>query len=197
MKFLPGRNAGRSRWLAVVAGAAGAVMSMGVIPAEAQPNSESGVSQGAPAVWQSYELNFHYFGSTTYYSCSGLEDRLEQILREMGANQDVQVSASGCFGSADIGNMLSARIRVRMPVAPGESQTETFRAASTPVTLRSGSNGSTGSGDCELLEQVRDQILPALKIQLVKDELRCIPGHANYSGRVLQVMALLPEAPAK
>ena len=196
MNILSGGYSVRCRRLTAIVGVAGAALSLSVATAAMQPSTASEVGQGAPAAWQSYDLNFHYFGFTTYYSCSGLENRLEQILREMGADQDLRVSASGCFGAGDIGNMLSARIRVRMPVAPSESQPETFLAASKPVTLRSGANGAVGAGDCELLEQVRDQLLPALKIQLVQDDLRCVPGQANYSGRSLQVMALLPE-PAK
>jgi hypothetical protein len=170
---------------------AATMLSVAAVPV--QPASASEVSPPASAVWQPYELNFHYFAANTYYSCSGLENRLEGLLREMGADKDVRASVSGCFGPANLGNMLSARIRLRMPTASGDAVSESFLVSSKTVTLKSGRLGDVGSGDCELLEQVRDQILPALKLQLVKDDLRCVPGAANSPGRSLQVVALLPE----
>jgi hypothetical protein len=194
MEILSGWYSGRSHLRAAVTGA---VMLLSFVTLHAQPSSASGVSQAIPAIWQPYELTFHYFGFTTYYSCSALEDRLEQMLQEMGADKDVRVIATGCFGSADLGKNLTAHIRVRMPMAPSEPQEQSFLATSRPVTLKSGGFGAVGSGDCELLEQVRDQILPALKLQLIKDSLGCIPGHASYSGHSLQVMALVPEAITK
>jgi hypothetical protein len=161
-----------------------------------QSGSAAEVSPPASAVWQPYELNFHYFAAHTYYSCSGLEDRLEDLLQEMGADKDVRATVSGCFGTANIGNMLSARIRLRMPTASGDAASESFPVTTRTVTLKAGGPGDTGSGDCELLEQVRDQILPALKLQLVKDDLHCIPGVASSPGRSLQVVAMVA-APAK
>lgn len=153
------------------------------------------------AQWQDYDLNFHYFGFTSYYTCSGIESKLEELLRELGADPKVRVSATGCFGSNDIGKSISARIKVRMPiqqtaVAPSVDGAS-FKATSKSVVLRSGRGGDYGSTDCELLEQVRDQLLPALKMKLVKDDLRCIPGQPSLGSRGIEVMALLPEAKAK
>jgi hypothetical protein len=148
-------------------------------------------------VWQTYDLDFHYFASGTYYNCSALETRLESMLRQLGAEKTVRATVTGCFGTADVGNMLSARIHVRMPALAGDAPAESFMATTKTVTLKSGRSGDSSGGDCELLEQVRDQILPALKLQVVKDDLHCIPHSANPPGRSLQVVALLPEVSKK
>lgn len=152
----------------------------------------AGAAPEVTALWQAHDLRFHYFGLTTYYTCSGLEDRLEQILKELGAHSDVRVTATGCFGMNDIGKMLSARIRVRMPTVPGEAAADSFAATSKAVSLTTHRLGYMGAGDCELLEQVRDQLLPALKIQLVKDGLHCVPGQSSLINQSLQVQALIP-----
>lgn len=195
MNILFGRHSNRSRALATLAGTAVTLLSLGMATLHAQPAGAAEVAQPVSAVWKPYELDFHYFGSTTYYNCSALEDRLEQLLQEMGADKEMRVTVTGCFGPADIGKMLTAHIRVRMPVS-GEPQAQSFLVSSKPVTLKAGRSGQSGASDCELLEQVRDQILPVFKLQLVKDDLGCVPGQATYSNRSLQVMALLPE-PAK
>jgi hypothetical protein len=189
-------HAGRVlRWASMVCLTGVAISSAAAAPQaqSSQSSSESAVNQPQAAVWQAYELQFHYFAAHTYYSCSGLENRLEAMLRQLGAAKDINVMVTGCFGTADVGNMLSARIKTRMPAAAGEAPSDSFQATSKLVVLRSGRAGDNAGGDCELLEQVRDQILPALKLKLVKDDLNCVPGMANSPSRSLQVMALLPE----
>ncbi len=47
-------------------------------------------------------------------------------------------------------------------------------------------------GDCELLEQVRDQLLPALQLKIVKDDLHCFPGQEVLANRTMQIAALVP-----
>ena len=155
----------------------------------------TGGSATVNAQWRSYDLNFRYMGFTTYYSCSGLEDRLKSILIELGADRDVKVTATGCFGPSDFNNMLSARIKVRMPVTEG-GEAASFPAVVKDVTLR-GDSVHMGSGDCELLEQVRDQLLPGLELSLVKASLACVPGHVATSRPILQVKALVAETKDK
>jgi len=159
------------------------------VAAQADATDKAGV-----AVWQPYELDFHYFGTSTYYNCSSLEDRLEGILRELGADKDVRANVTGCFGSANLGKMLNAHINVRMPALTNDTTADAFPVNSKTVSLKSGRSGDALGSDCELLEQIRDQILPALKLQAVKDDLSCIPGHANYASRSLQVTAWVPDA---
>lgn len=147
------------------------------------------------AQWQPRELNFHYMGLSTYYSCTAIEDRLEQLLRDLGAKPDVRVSATGCFTPSDVSKMISARIRLSMPVAAdGAAPTKdvaAFPAQHKVVTLRTHPDNQFGSGDCELLEQVRNQLVPALKLQIVKDDLHCIPGQATVGNQTVQVATLV------
>lgn len=185
-------------WRITLSCAGLAVMGWSGAGAVSQPADSSASGQAAasiPAQWQEHELRFHYFGFTTYYSCMGLEDRLKELLRQLGAS-DVMVSANGCMGFNEISKSISARIKVRMPVGEGAGTGTAFSAQNTPVELRASRMGESGSGDCELLEQVRDQLLPPLKLSLVKDDLLCVPGQFVGGARSLKVMALLP-APAR
>lgn len=157
--------------------------------------AEDADTQKVQAQWQPRELTFHYMGFSTYYSCTSIEDRLEQILRDLGAKTDVRVAATGCMSPVDVSGMITARIRLNMPV---ESSTATngegasFEAQQKLVSLKTHDDRQVGSGDCELLEQVRNQIVPALKLKVVRDDLHCIPGQAVLSGRGLEVQSLVP-----
>lgn len=156
------------------------------------------------AQWQEpRQLNFHYMGFTTYYDCDAIEDRVESIMKQLGAKPDVRVSATGCFAPNRVSNMITARIRVTMPAAVGadakgaaSADHQPFAAQRKTVSLQTNEGGRAGAGDCELLEQLRDQVLPMLKLQVTKDDLHCVPGQAMVGNRVLQVTALVPVKPA-
>lgn len=164
-------------------------MAAGVQAAEdATPAGSGGAA--VQAAWQSYDIDFPYMGSTTRYSCTGIENRLEQLLQQLGARSDVRVAALGCIGN-EVEKTISTRLRVNMPSAAGDGEKLTAKPAT--VTLRSSSSGSAGPGDCELLEQLRDRVLPKLGLKVEKDDLRCPPGQAVSSAGTLQVAALLPE----
>lgn len=156
-------------------------------------------SEPMQAVWQPRELNFHFMGFKTYYSCSSIEDRLEQVLRELGAKSDVRVVATGCV-PAEVSKTITARIQVSMPVDAGNAATPseaTFPAQRKTVTLTTNADHQRSSGDCELMEQVRDQLLTALQLKIVKDDVRCFPGQSMIGSRTLQVMALVPVVQAE
>lgn len=181
----------RAGALVGVLGMLGVLLSPSALSQPGDAADNAGAMPEVTAQWESYDLPFHYFGFSTYYTCDGLEERLEQILRQVGAHPDVQVRASGCFGFNDVSKWQTARVRVRMPATPVQAATESFAVTSKLVNLRTQGISGSGSGSCELLEQVRDQLLPALKIQLVKDGLHCVPGQSSTIGQSLQVQALI------
>ncbi len=141
------------------------------------------------ANWQSQELVFHFSSFETWYNCNSFEDKLEKIFRQLGARDDVKVRTSGCYGSDQIGNMLTSRIKVAMPSATDASG-EAFMAGYHTVTLRADQWNSVGMGDCELLEQLQRQLLPKLKLQNTS-EIRCTPGNAMNGRQSLDVRALI------
>jgi hypothetical protein len=170
--------------------AAGCMLQTGIASAQDPVVAKEHVQ----AQWQSRELTFHFMGFRTYYSCSAIEDRLEQMLRELGANSDVRVVATGC-SPAPVSSMITARVRLSMPIDVGSAATPdspTFSAQKKVVTLAIHDGHHVGAGDCELLEQVRDQLLPALKLQIVKDDVHCFPGEAVLGNRTMQIAALVP-----
>lgn len=147
------------------------------------------------ASWQSYEVDFPYMGFGAYYSCTGLEDRLEDYLRQLGAQKDVKVMAQGCAGQ-DVSNSIWTHIRVSLPTpadANSADSKDKFPAVQKTVALKTQRYGESGSGNCELLEQVRDRLLPKLKLKAVQDDLHCVPKQPNVGVKTLQVAALVPE----
>lgn len=56
----------------------------------------------ARAVLKSQEIKFNYQSFNTFYSCDGIEDKLERVLLALGANKDVEVEARGCAEGSEL-----------------------------------------------------------------------------------------------
>jgi len=167
------------------------------------------------AVWKPQEITFYYQSFTTYYSCESLESKLEQILRQVGAQAEVRVRSVDCGrGPA---RLPRAEIRLIAPVEAtpealaelkkGQSVRELvarvsgrrdvvanlekpFLARWERVTVGRG-RGGLEAGDCELLEQVRRQILPKLAVRVIEDNTPCPPNSPGLTRPSLVVEALI------
>lgn len=147
--------------------------------------------------WQAHELQFQYRGFTTFYSCDGLVSKLQVLLKAAGARDDAKVTSRGC---TDIGGHIDRFAAARLvfhslaPAGPEE-------AGALPVQwrrLRIANNRplDLASGDCELVEQFRDEVLhKAFATRNAVDRIHCVPhqgGHPfTYDVEVLS--ALKPE----
>jgi hypothetical protein len=174
-----------------------------------------------PAVWKTQEIQFNYFGFTSTYTCDGLRDRVRAILQQVGADKDMQVSTFGC-GALDRPTRLpSLKIVVSTPVLAtpeniaaisrqAEDQasdkkskgkrsarvdtTDQFPAVWRTVDFRK-SNVQARSGECELMEQLRDQVFKKLSVRIVDDHLNCVPNQISIGQPDFKVAALVA-APA-
>lgn len=164
------------------------------------------------AIWKRQEIDFFYQSFTTFYTCDGLEDRVETILRAVGA-KDVKAIASGCFSNAPARTPhvrlvaktpveatpdalaelqkdkstreLKSRVRGEHPEDPATQ----FPAAWKQVNLSVGKFGIE-SGECELIDELNRKVFPKLGIRVVKNEVSCTPHQSNLAQPRLQVEAL-------
>lgn len=171
------------------------------------------------AIWKEQEIDFHFQSFTTFYSCSSLEDKIERILRELGARATVRVRDIACPFS--VARMPRVRIHLRSPVEAtpdalaeyekgrsrrelvarvrGERAEESADMAQFPavwkvVTLSRGSL-ELDAGDCELVRELRRKVFPKLAVRAVQDDTRCSPGQPLLGGVRVQ-METLVELPA-
>ena len=168
--------------------------------------------QAVPAVWRQQQIDFGYHGFTTFYTCDGLESRVEAILRALGA-LDVKAVASGCFSNGPSASpRVSLRVRTpfeataevlaelrktrtteelkaRLRGEPLQQNTVQFAATWKAVNLTPGRFG-IDPGECELVEQLNRKVFPKLAIRVVKNDVSCVPHQRNLSQPRLQLEAL-------
>ncbi len=175
-------------------------------------------AEGEPvqAVWQESEIDFVYLGRTSFYSCDSIEHKIERILKELGAREDVQARASGCTSWFTPERFMNVRIKVALPVAtvPGQGLAPEERSrrelvarvrGESPVDVElaaqfgaewkrvtfSRRSRYLEDGDCELLEQLESRVLRKLDLRIVREDNWCIPGQVRFGALNLEVDALV------
>lgn len=182
--------------------------------AHAHPQADGTVE----AVWKPLRFNFVYSGYNTLYSCGGLQDKLEKILTSVGARAgSIELRTYSCddassiarfeialaspveatpqnvqeLSSHDARDELVARVNGKR-VATAEDLPR-FPAVWKTISFARSREMRLAPGDCELVQQLRREILPRMSVQIVNDHLRC-SAFGNIGRPQLVVSALVPVA---
>jgi hypothetical protein len=212
-------------WLALLLGMAATLSADGSVAdqaddplGQAPPASSSGASAApAPvqAIWKHQEIAFYFQSFTTFYSCTGLEGKLERIMRALGVHATVRVRSADCPSS--VARMPRVILRVASPVeatpealaerekhksvrelterVKGKSTNpidslEQFPAQWRRVSLTRG-RLNLEPGDCELVEELQRKVLPKLAVRVTDDDLQCSPNQLTLGQPRLEVEALV------
>lgn len=189
---------------------------LGALPASARNNEVIG--EPIDAIWHQHRVAFDFHSFNVRYSCRGLQDKMSAILKAVGAHQDLDV-ALNCppTGLITGANML---VSVKMPVLASEANVraettysteqelvarlrrmqlptandiERFSAQWQKVALTRNRHLNIDSGDCDLLANMRDQLLPKLGIST--NGFRCFSG-GTRTRPTFEVAALIAVPPA-
>ena len=173
---LPSRSvAGRSGRAAILAGAL--LLSTASLADDSAPS-------GGPGTWQSHKYTFQFLGFTTTYSCDGLADKLKIVLLAAGARSDVKSVPGACasgFGRPDKFARADLTFYTLTPADSGTAAGAGVQGAWRPVTFAARQPQQLALGDCELMEQFRQQVLPMFTTRNVVSNTTCIPHQESGS----------------
>ncbi len=168
------------------------------------------------AIWKQQEIAFYFQSFTTFYSCTGLEGKLERIMRELGVHARVKVRSADCpYSVARMPRVvmqvvspveatpealadrdknksvreLAQRVRGKKSDNPLDSL-EQFPAQWRRVSLTRG-RLDLQPGDCELIEELQKKVFPKLAVRTVQDDVRCSPNQLTLGQPRLEVDALV------
>ena len=175
-------------------------------------NAADGASGDAPAAapepgaWQTHTYEFHSMGFTSTYSCDGLGDKLKLLLRLTGARADTKVMPSCARGYGVPDKLAEARVEFSTLQPAGAGNPGTTNVAS----AASGVNGvwrhveltprhpfDLQTGDCELVEQFRDALLPMFATRNLQQQITCVPHQDAGSAFSLSFDVFAAPLPAK
>jgi hypothetical protein len=170
-------------------------------PAWAAENAPAPAGEPQSAVWTEKELTFVYQGFTTRYSCDGLRDKVRSVLLDLGAEKKgLKVMELGCSSPSGRPDPFPG-VRVKMRVLQPADSPEAAKAADPtpvaahwkPVDLKLRDNFTTDSGECELVEQIRQKIVPSFAARNVDLQTTCIPHQATAVRPILKMEVLMPD----
>lgn len=167
------------------------------------------------ARWNLQEISYSYMAFTTAYSCDAAEDKIKAILLALGAHESTRVRATGCAYNRPSRNFF-VTITSATPI-PATELKETreeksrqellkrlgrknklldqeFPATWKSVSLSDQRRLNIQPGDCELLEGLRDKVLPKLSIKIEEQRISCTPNQLSLQPPYLRVSALVPLA---
>jgi hypothetical protein len=168
-----------------------ASLCLGAAPALARDDNPN-----IDAIWLPQVINFTYQADDMFYTCNSLWQKVTGILVHLGARRTVPAQRISCNDFAhtvrlqialespaeatpenllaitdfDSEDMLVARLRGKQ--LPSAGDIPRFPAAWTTLSLRSSEMHLTAS-DCELVHQLRKQVLPKLSVEVLNEPARC------------------------
>jgi hypothetical protein len=201
-----------SRWPVLLGCAALSVLAISRAAAGESP-APPPVAAGASTagVWQKHEYNFAYMGFTSTYSCDGLADKIKLLLLAAGARKDAKSEPGACasgFGRPDKFARASLTFYTLVPGAaenpgtpgtPGTPGSPAVAGSWRAVSVTDRSPRDIRVGDCELVEQFRNSVLPMFTARNIVDHTTCVPHQESGSSIDLQfesfsVVAATPSA---
>jgi hypothetical protein len=162
------------------------------------------------AVWTPKEMRFVYLGFTSKFSCDGLADRMRKVLLVLGARKDLQVTPSGCSSPLGRPDPFPG-VMIKMNVLEPGDRASGAKGSGTGAASNSGSASVAAhwqtidvnsalardplwqAGQCELLEQVKQSVLPKFSTRNVSYHSTCVPNQLNVGATQLKAEVLIPD----
>ena len=149
-------------------------------------------------VWVQRSYNMQYMGFTSTYSCDGLSDKLKVLVKASGARSDIKASPGACssgFGRPD--QFANARITFFALVPVSEAKPEELDGAKDQgvwetVEIATRKPRELQNGDCELVEQFRDHVLPLFARRNVDERITCVPNQQSGSSYYMHFEVFRP-----
>jgi hypothetical protein len=162
--------------------------------------AEDSAAGAEPGHWQAHDVEFRYMGFTSVYSCDGLQTKLQALLRRLGARPGFKVTSWDCargYGTPDRFVRATLHFDTLQPMPPSAAPAST---AADPLTggrwrkveLSPQRPYELDRGDCELIEQFRDRILPLFATRAVQNSVTCVPYQESSGGYSLQADVFAP-----
>ena len=149
------------------------------------------VADAQAAAWTPKELSFTYQGFTTHYSCDGRARKCAARVSPWGHAERTSpcTSRAARVRMADPSRFRACAIKMQVltPVAAAATpDAKTVAAHWKTVDLRLDRDPLSESGDCELLEQIKQSILPLFTTRNIKYSSTCVPHQLSAGGTKLQ-----------
>lgn len=156
---------------------------------------DAGTPDKQTATWTPQSVNFTYTGFTSNYSCNGLQHLLRKTLVALGArNKGLSLETYNCGIDTDRPTR-APRVKLKFETLQPANSAATNAEQAQWTAVNVGRVADFERGDCELVEQIQQQILPKFTTRNVKASASCIPNQAATGTPGLRLDVLKVDQP--
>lgn len=169
------------------------------IPAAWAAPQPDAAMRAAPeaGVWTPKEVDFAYRAFTSRYTCDGLRDKVRSIVLKLGARADAKVLTYGCLRGPRPEQLPNVRIRMHVLQPAPTDSAATVPAHWQTVDFAAGRDPAELAGECELIEQVREHVLPLFTTRNVSGSTTCVPRAPVIGATQLKADVLMADPSAR
>jgi len=155
-----------------------------LIPAQSFADPPPVAAAPERGVWQKHQYSFVFMGFTSTYSCDGLASKIKVLLTAAGARRDSKAQPGACasgFGRPDKFARADLTFYTLAPADGTSTDPKPLDGTWRSVSLSARSPRELSTGDCELVEQFRSNVLPMFTTRNVADRTTCVPHQESGS----------------
>jgi len=141
-----------------------------------------------PAIWAPHAIIVDLESLPKTYSCDDLWYRFRAVLLDIGA-QSMTIMPYHCDTRSP---SVELQFSIPKAIQGAEARYSQLQATNDTIVLAPGRPAPLDATDCELVRQIKDELFPALPIQVAGFQLNC-GGSQTKQFRVV-LTALLPES---
>jgi hypothetical protein len=161
------------------------ILFTGLLSNAAFADEPASPSLRGPGSWEKHQYSFVFMGFTTTYSCDGLADKLKVLLLAAGARADSKARSGACaagYGRPDKFARSDLTFYTLKPLGGDATANEKpVVGVWRTVTFARRSPRELAIGDCELVEQFRNSVLPMFATRNIQENTTCIPHQESGS----------------
>jgi hypothetical protein len=143
-------------------------------------------AESAVGQWQPRAVRFDYLGavSGSTYSCQGLDDTISRLLRGLASVRDLKIQPISCIPSYSTPSRFPSLMLRFTAFAPpggkaGDASAGILTGTWKPILWSAHRPFPLEIGDCELIDELRLKVLPALAVRNSQSQLHCEPFQAT------------------
>jgi len=131
---------------------------------------------GRPAAWRHHDLIVSLRDLPQRYSCDDLWYKFRDILLALGTRPDIKILVYQCGPQArELARSPQVHLQFSTPeiLTGAQARWAEIRAAPETIHLGPGQPASLRDSDCELMRQIKDELLPEMTDRIVSVDLAC------------------------
>jgi len=184
---------------AAIAFAAASCLADGA-PSAAAPSAAApaAASDAAPQgyVWKHHDARVDVMGFTSAYTCDGIEGKVRDILRYLGARKNITVEAHGCpRGPDSLEHLLwlTVSFDTLVPAAADTAAADLVPAQWKSVKIDAQHPFFMGEGDCELIDALKPLVTANFSVRSFNYSTSCTPHQVTMIDFRVQGEVLKPD----